>query len=71
MTAAQRYNARKDALFAEAYELAARNAGWSPTGSHGKWVKSGDTSFSQGSYMPTDRACRYICEDHNLLGLRS
>jgi len=69
MTGAQRRNAKADAIFDGAYELAARAAGWAPTGPHGKWVKSGDTSFLQGAYMPTDRACRYICEDHNLLGL--
>lgn len=70
MTAAQRRNAKQDALFDSAYELAARNAGWAPTGPHGKWVKAGDRHCSQGSYMPTERACRYICEDHNLLGLK-
>lgn len=71
MTAAQRRNAKADAIFAEAYERAARAAGWAPNGSHGKWVLAGDTHFSQGSYMPTERACRHICEDHNLLGLKS
>lgn len=67
MTGAQRRNARMDAIFASAYELAARKAGWNTTGPHGKWVLAGDTHFSQGSYMPTARACRYICEDHNLM----
>lgn len=71
MTASQRYNARMDAIFNDAYEREARKAGWAPTGPHGKWVKAGDVNHSQGSYMPTERACRYICEDHNLLGLRS
>lgn len=71
MTAAQRYNARKDAIFDRAYELAARKAGWAPTGPHGKWVLAGDKHFSQGSYMPTDRACRYICEDHNLMARKN
>lgn len=70
MTAAQRYNAKADAIFNGAYELAARNAGWAPNGPHGKWVKAGDTSYSQGSYMPTDRACRYICLDHDLMKRR-
>lgn len=67
MTGAQRRNAKSDAIFDSAYELAARNAGWTPTGPHGKWVLAGDRYFSQGSYMPTDRACRNICIDHNLM----
>lgn len=70
MTGAQRRNAKMESIFDSAYELAARKAGWSPTGPHGKWVLAGDKSFLQGSYMPNDRACRYICEDHDLLGLR-
>lgn len=70
MTAAQRYNAKHDAIFESAYELAARNAGWAPIGPHGKWVKAGDKHYSQGSYMPTDRACRNICVDHDLLAGR-
>ena len=67
MSSAQRRNARMESIFATAYELAARKAGWAPTGPHGKWVKAGDKNASQGSYMPTERACRYICEDHNLM----
>jgi hypothetical protein len=67
MTAAQRHNARHDAIWEQAYETAARAAGWSPTGPHGKWVLAGDKNFSQGSYLPNDRACRYICVDHDLL----
>lgn len=71
MTSAQRRNAKMDAIFHDAYERAARAAGWSPTGPHGKWVLNGDAHYSQGTYMPTGSACRYICEDHNLLGLKS
>lgn len=70
-TGAQRRNDRMFAIFDEAYELAARNAGWSPTGPHGKWICAGDKHFAKDSYMPTERACRRICEDHDLLGLRS
>lgn len=69
MTAAQRRNAKQDAIFDRACELAARKAGWAPNGPHGKWVKAGDPAFSQGSYAPSERACRYICEDHDLLAL--
>jgi hypothetical protein len=68
---AERRNDKMESIFNTAYELAARNAGWSPTGPHGKWVCAGDKHFAKGSYMPTPRACRYICDDHNLLGLRS
>ena len=75
MTAVQRRNARMHVIFEQArryeaaYETAARAAGWAPTGPHGKWVLAGDKHGSQGSYVPNDRACRYICEDHNLLRL--
>ncbi len=70
-TSAERRNNRMEAIFDRAYELAARKAGWSPTGPHGKWVCAGDKHFAKGSYMPTPRACRYICLDHDLLGLRA
>jgi len=71
MTGAQRHNARQDAIMDSAYELAARKAGWAPNGPHGKWVLAGDANYSQGTYVPTERACRNICADHDLLGLRS
>lgn len=69
MTSAQRHNAKAQAIFDYAYERAARAAGWAPIGPHGKWVLAGDAHFSQGSYMPTERACRNICVDHNLMAL--
>lgn len=62
----QKRNDRMFAMFDESWELKARAAGWSPTGPHGKWVLAGDRYFSEGAYMPTTRACRYICEDHGL-----
>ncbi len=70
-TGAERRNDRMHTIFDKAYELAARNAGWSPTGPHGKWICAGDERGTKGAYVPTDRACQYICEDHDLLGLRS
>lgn len=69
MTGAQRHNARQAAIMDRVYELEARKAGWAPTGPHGKWICNGDPS--KGAYCPTPRACRYICEDYDLLGLRS
>ncbi len=70
MTAAERRNVRMHAIFDRAYELAARQAGWSPTGPHGKWVCAGDTHFAKGCYLG-ENACRNICADYDLLGLRS
>jgi hypothetical protein len=74
-TGAQRRNDRMDKIFDNAYELAARKAGWERMPASETWVREStadEMAFSNGEdKFQFAASAKKICKAFDLIGLRS